>query len=110
MRGLVAAALPSRQIGQHPNALAARIGPAWAGLRGRGEDPARLFEVIAGVKKIGDVQAVLGPFFDLVQIAIVREVWILCFLVGPTIAGTRATLSMPKPHQTATPRRIKWQQ
>ena len=42
-------------------------------LDGLGEQLARLIEIIIGVKKIGDVQAVLGPLFELVEVAIVRE-------------------------------------
>jgi hypothetical protein len=49
------------------------------------KDPARLFGVIAGVKRIGDVQAVFGPLFDLVEIAIVGDESIISFLAGPIV-------------------------
>ena len=49
--------------------MADGIRPARSGLWSCGEDLARPFEVIAGVKKIGDVQAVLDPTLDLVEVS-----------------------------------------
>jgi hypothetical protein len=48
-----------------------------------GEQITSLVEIVAGVKKALDLSAVLGPLFELVEIAIVREKRIVGLLVRP---------------------------
>jgi len=52
-------------------------------LHGLGENFPRLFEIIARVKQPIDFLAILGPLFDLVEVAIVRVQQIAGFFIGP---------------------------
>ena len=49
----------------------------------RREDLARLVEIVAGVQHVVDLGAVLGPFLDLIEIAVVRDQWLVSLVVGP---------------------------
>jgi hypothetical protein len=48
-----------------------------------GEQLTRLLKIVAGIKQALDLRAVLGPLFELVEIAIVREKRIVGLLVRP---------------------------
>jgi hypothetical protein len=54
-----------------------------------GEQLASLVEIVAGVKEAIDFRAVLGPLLELVEIPIVREMRIVCFLVRPIVIHAR---------------------
>jgi hypothetical protein len=42
-----------------------------------------LFEIGAGVKEAIDLAAVFGPLSELVEVAMVRDERVICFLLGP---------------------------
>src|ERR1700691_4953002 len=43
-----------------------------------------LVEIVAGIKQALDLRAVLGPLFDLVEVAIVRAQRVVSFFAGPS--------------------------
>jgi hypothetical protein len=74
----------------------------------RSEQLARLFEIVAGMKKPRDLRAVLGPLFELVEVAIVREQRVVSLFVGPISRGSDSIenegrvrlFEKPKPRDT----------
>ena len=53
----------------------------------RGKDLLRLIEFAAGVQHMIDLGAILGPFFDLVEVAVVRDQRIVGFFGGRAYCG-----------------------
>jgi hypothetical protein len=54
-----------------------------------GEQLTSFFQIVAGEKKALDLRAVLGPFLELVEIAIVRAQRVISFFVGLVAAQIR---------------------
>ena len=63
----------TRPLIEHPRALADGQPNARPMLDRRGEDLPRLIEVTTGEQHAVDLGAVLGPFLDLVEVALIRN-------------------------------------
>jgi hypothetical protein len=74
---------------QHSRSLPDREPDTRPVLDGGGEQLARLVEVIAGIEQAIDFRFVLGPFLDLIEVALIGDDRIAGFFVGPIGDGLR---------------------
>jgi hypothetical protein len=47
----------------------------------RGEDLPRLVQAAAGIEHALDLGAILGPLLDLVEVAVVRDEWVISLFI-----------------------------
>jgi hypothetical protein len=84
-----------------------------------------LFKIVAGVNEAIDLAAVFGPIFDLVEVAMVRDERVICFLLGPislvepirhgslsvvlaSLTVSRHAVSFKNPHDCAARRNVNF--
>ena len=77
-------------------------------LGGAGKHVTRLFWIIAGLDHRLDFHAVFRPLFNLVEIAIVRAIRIVCLLVGPVVIHAATSLYRRQATVTSVTHIVRW--